>query len=325
MIIVTGGAGFIGSNLINALNQQGITEIVVVDNLENGTKFVNLADLRIQDYLDKKEFIQKIKQGGLGDTPIEAIFHLGACSVTTEWNGAYMMENNFEYSKQLLHYSLRHNINFIYASSAAVYGTGRGFKEEAVYERPLNVYGYSKLLFDQYVRRLMPDAKSQIVGLRYFNVYGPREQHKQQMASVVYHLNQQMSQNGTLKLFEGSDGYAPGEQRRDFVYVGDVTKVNLWCLHHPHVSGIFNLGTGKASTFNQVAQSVIAWHQKGQIDYIPFPEHLKGHYQSYTQANLSQLRAKGCDITFKTVEQGVKEYLDCLHCASTPHEEAVEC
>jgi ADP-L-glycero-D-manno-heptose 6-epimerase len=223
-----------------------------------------------------------------------------------------MMENNYEYSKSVLHYCLDRGVNFLYASSAATYGDGLVFKEERAYEKPLNVYGYSKFLFDQYVRRLLPQAKSQIAGFRYFNVYGPHEDHKGSMASVAYHLNQQLPKNGMVKLFEGCDGYDNGEQRRDFVYVGDVVDVNLWFMDNPLKSGIYNVGTGKSQSFNDVAKAVIAWHNKGHIEYIPFPEHLKGCYQSFTEADITRLREAGYTPPFKPVEEGVKLYLDCI-------------
>ncbi len=311
MIIVTGGAGFIGSNLIRALNGQGETGIVVVDNLSDGTKFVNLADCDVADYFDKEDFLEQIEFGTAMPDRIRAVFHMGACSSTTEWDGRYMMRNNFSYSKALLHYCQDREIPFIYASSAAVYGAGQDFREHRQLERPLNVYGYSKFLFDQYVRLRLGGA-SQIAGMRFFNVYGPREQHKGSMASVAWHFHRQIQDNGELRLFQGSDGYADGEQRRDFVYVEDVAKVMLWFLEHPGCSGIFNLGTGRSQTFNDVARAVIAWHGHGSIRYIPFPDALKGRYQSYTQADITALRDAGYGDEFLTVEAGVKRYLDSL-------------
>jgi ADP-L-glycero-D-manno-heptose 6-epimerase len=317
MIIVTGGAGFIGANIVKSLNEQGHNDIIVVDDLKDGTKFVNLVDLDIADYLDKDDFIARIVSGeDIGAAygqDIEAIFHEGACSATTEWDGKYMMENNYEYSKELLHYCLERRIPFLYASSAATYGDTDTFKEEKQYEGPLNVYGYSKLQFDNYVRRLLPEIDSQVVGFRYFNVYGPREQHKGSMASVAFHLNTQVNDGQNPKLFEGYDGYDDGGQSRDFVYVGDVAKVNLWFWKNPQQSGIFNLGTGQAEPFRAVAEAVINYHQKGQIEYIPFPDHLKGRYQSFTQANIDKLRAAGYDEPFKNVAQGVAEYMAWLN------------
>ncbi|HEX2666907.1 MAG TPA: ADP-glyceromanno-heptose 6-epimerase [Gammaproteobacteria bacterium] len=309
MIIVTGGAGFVGSNLVLALNARGHSDIMVVDDLKDGTKFKNLAEAEIADYRDKDAFLQQLLSNhSFG--PVEAVFHNGACSDTTEWDGRYMMSVNYEYSKALLDYCQARNIPFVYASSAAVYGGGKVFKEERSHEAPLNVYGYSKFLFDQYVRRRMKTGlKSQVVGFRYFNVYGPREQHKGKMASTAFHFNNQILETGKCRLFEGSDGYGDGEQRRDFIHVDDVCAVNLWFWDHPKCSGIFNLGTGRAQPFNDVAKAVIKHHGKGKIEYIPFPDVLKGRYQSYTEADLTALRATGCDHPFMTVEQGVEKYM----------------
>ena len=306
MIVVTGGAGFIGSNIVKGLNDLGRKDILVVDDLTDGTKFANLADLDIADYMDKDEFISAIVSGENLD--IEVIFHQGACSSTTEWDGKFMMENNYNYSKDLLHYCLDFDIPFLYASSAATYG-GRSdnFIEDRVYEKPLNVYGYSKFLFDQYVREILPNANSPICGFRYFNVYGPRENHKGSMASVAYHLNEQITKGEKPKLFAGSDNF-----RRDFIYVGDVVEVNLWFWKNK-VSGIFNCGTGRAESFQSVADAVLDYHHKGEIDYIPFPEHLKGRYQSFTQADLTKFRKTGCPIEFKTVSQGTTEYMQWLN------------
>ncbi|MDK9773393.1 MULTISPECIES: ADP-glyceromanno-heptose 6-epimerase [Vibrio] len=308
MIIVTGGAGMIGSNIVKALNEAGINDILVVDNLKNGKKFKNLVDLDITDYMDRDDFLTQIMAGD-DFGPIEAIFHEGACSATTEWDGKYMMLNNYEYSKELLHYCLDREIPFLYASSAATYGETETFVEEREYEGALNVYGYSKQQFDNYVRRLWKDAEdhgeqlSQITGFRYFNVYGPREDHKGSMASVAFHLNNQINDGENPKLFAGSESF-----KRDFIYVGDVSKVNLWFLESG-VSGIFNCGTGNAESFEEVAKAVIKHHSKGEIQTIPFPEHLKGAYQEFTQADLTKLRAAGCDVEFKTVAEGVAEYL----------------
>ena len=317
MIIVTGGAGFIGSNIVKALNERGRTDILVVDNLSSGVKFKNLADCEIADYMDKEDFIARVLADAEVGAPmsgkVEAVFHEGACSSTTEWDGRYMMRNNYEYSKALLQWCMARNAAFIYASSASVYGAGRVFKEIREHEEPLNVYGYSKFLFDQYVRRLLPGATSQIVGFRYFNVYGPREQHKGSMASVAFHLNNQVLDTGRLRLFEGCDGYGNGEQRRDFIYVGDAVDVNLWFLDHPDKSGIFNVGTGRSQPFNDIAHAVIAWHGRGELEYIAFPDHLRGRYQSFTEADISALRAAGYDRPFKTVEQGVELYMEWLN------------
>lgn len=311
MIIVTGGAGFIGSNIVQGLNAKGLDDILVVDDLSDGTKFKNIVDARISDYMDKDDFLDSILGGDFDDVAIEAVFHQGACSSTTEWDGQFMMENNYEYSKTLLHFCQAKRVPFIYASSASVYGSGSVFKEDIANEAPLNVYGYSKFLFDQYVRA--QTLSSQVVGLRYFNVYGPREQHKGSMASVAFHLNNQLLENGEIKLFAGCDGYGDGEQLRDFVYVGDVVDVNLWFLDNPAVSGIYNCGTGKSQPFNDVAKAVLDYHQKGSLSYIPFPDHLVGHYQSFTEADLTDLRSAGCQLTFKTVDEGVKCYMEWLN------------
>lgn len=317
MIIVTGGAGFIGSNLVRALNEQGRTDILVIDDLSDGRQFYNLNDLDIADYLDKDDFIRRVREGGDVLDGVEVIFHEGACSATTEWDGKYMMENNYEYSKTLLHACLARRIPFLYASSAAVYGGSAVFKEERTHECPLNVYGYSKWQFDQYVRRIQHTFESQVVGFRYFNVYGPREQHKGSMASVAFHFNNQIKDTGQCKLFAGSDGYGDGEQRRDFVFVNDVVAVNLWFWENPDKSGIFNLGTGRCQSFNDVADAVIDWHQQrgGEASktYMPFPDHLKGAYQSFTEADISALRAAGYDQPFASVEEGVAAYLDWLN------------
>ena len=311
-IIVTGGAGMIGSNIIKGLNDGGKKNITVVDNLKDGKKFWNLTELDISDYFDKIDFLDKV-QNRKGFENVEAVFHEGACSSTTEWDGQYMMENNYEYSKVLLHYCLERKVPFFYASSAATYGDSTVYKEESENENPINIYGYSKYLFDQYVRRNETYFESQVVGFRYFNVYGPREQHKGSMASVAFHLNNQIQAGENPKLFEGSGGYGNGEQRRDFIYVSDAVNINLWMLEHPEVMGIFNIGTGKSQTFNEVAESVIKYHGKGEIEYIPFPNHLKESYQSFTEADLTKLRATGYDESFKTVQEGIDEYMEWLH------------
>ncbi len=326
--IVTGAAGFIGSNIIKGLNQRGITDVIAVDDLTHGDRFVNLADCQITDYWDKQEFIDLIRHARLNQPrkqPIKAILHQGACSDTTESNGRFMMENNYRYSRDLFDYCQSQGIAFIYASSAATYGEPALFAESLEYEKPLNVYGYSKFLFDQYVRA--HQLVSQVVGLRYFNVYGAREQHKGRMASVAFHFFNQYQKNARVKLFTGSGGYVDGEQRRDFVSVEDVVKVNLFFLDHPQKSGIFNCGTGLAQSFNDVAVATIntcrraqaekeftllQMQEAGLIEYIAFPEDLKGKYQSFTQAELSRLRAIGYDEKFLSVEEGVSRYVSCL-------------
>ena len=312
MIVVTGGAGFIGSNVIAALNAGGIDDILVVDDLTDGTKFTNFADLRIADYVDKDDFLAVLeRKGGIPD--LTAVFHQGACSDTMEWDGRFMLTNNYEYSKRLFHCCQALQVPFIYASSASVYGGGSVFVEDAGNSAPLNLYAFSKHLLDEYVRRHHTSSGAQVVGLRYFNVYGPREQHKGNMASVAFHFDQQIREDGVARLFAGCDGYEDGEQRRDFVFVEDVAAVNLWFLRNPGVSGIFNVGTGRSQTFNDVANAVIAFHGRGEIEYKPFPDALKSRYQSFTQADIGALRKVGYDKEFSTVEKGVQNYLAWLH------------
>jgi len=322
--IVTGAAGFIGSNLVKALNQRGEHNIIAVDNLTHADKFKNLVDCEIADYLDKKDFLQKLQEGFF-DGLVTAVLHQGACSDTMETDGRYMMENNYQYTLELLNYCQNEEVPFLYASSASVYGGGSVFKESRECEAPLNVYAYSKFLFDQIVRRRWHKRSAQIVGLRYFNVYGPREQHKARMASVAYHFFNQYRAEGKVKLFEGCDGYAHGGQLRDFVSIEDVVKVNMYFLDHPQKSGIFNLGTGQAQSFNDVAVatintlrnadgkpalSITELQQQGILSYIPFPDALRGKYQSYTQADIGALRNSGYSEPFLSVEQGVAKYVE---------------
>ena len=322
--VVTGAAGFIGANIVRALNDRGVTEIIAVDDLQDGDKFVNLADCEIADYLDKDAFLEVVESGGLDDS-VDAVLHQGACSDTTERDGRYMMRNNYEYSKRLLEFCTTEEIRYIYASSAAVYGARTGFRENPESEAPLNVYAYSKLLFDQVVRRRADERTSQVVGLRYFNVYGPREQHKGRMASVAFHFFNQYRAAGHVRLFEGSGGYGPGEQRRDFIFVEDVVRVNLYFLEHAERSGIYNVGTGAAQSFNDVAVATVNacraaqrespltlsdMQEQGIIRYVPFPDELKGKYQSYTQADMGALRAAGYSAPFLRVEQGVHRYCE---------------
>jgi ADP-L-glycero-D-manno-heptose 6-epimerase len=306
MYIVTGGAGFIGSHVVRELNARGIHDILVVDNLENSAKFVNLCDCQIADYMDKREFRERLETGKF-DVRVETIFHQGACSNTMEYNGRYMMDNNYTYSILLLRYVLERRIPFIYASSAAVYGAGTVFVEQPEHERPLNIYGYSKLLFDQYVRRHLPDAQSTVVGLRYFNVYGSNEAHKGHMASMVYQCLVQLQETDVIKLFVGTDGYGDGEQQRDFIFVGDVVAVNLFFAEGGLRKGIYNVGTGKSRSFNDVARTLIALHGSGQIQYISFPETLAGKYQSFTQADVTALRAAGFQSPFTRLEDGIRQ------------------
>jgi len=316
--VVTGAAGFIGSKLVEGLNRRGITEVIADDNLQHSDKFRNLAHCEIADYVDQADFIANLERY---EGAVEALFHQGACSDTMESDGRYMMANNYEYSKRLLEWCQDEETPLIYASSASVYGAGPEFREERRCEKPLNVYGYSKFLFDQYVRGMLEKRTAQIAGFRYFNVYGPNEAHKGRMASVAYHAYHQLLASGKVKLFVGSGGYGNGEQKRDFVYVEDVVDVNLWFLEHRGVSGVYNCGTGRAQTFNELAAAVINAAQgtrltvkdmthKGLIEYVPFPPGLLDKYQSFTQADLSRLRAAGYGAPFRTVEEGVAAYLD---------------
>jgi ADP-L-glycero-D-manno-heptose 6-epimerase len=318
VIIVTGGAGFIGSNLIHQLNHAGERDILVVDNLApapnlTGPKFLNLAGAEYVDYMDKREFRASLKSGRFEDTKIRAILHQGACSNTLEDDGHYMMDNNFTYSKELLHFALDRKIPLVYASTAAIYGASNQFAELPKNERPLNVYGYSKLVFDNYVRRLLPEMKSTVVGLRYFNVYGPREQHKGRMASVLHHFTRQLKDTGTIRMFEGSGGYADGEQRRDFVFVNDLCRINMFFAGLLHdspgkpIRAVVNAGTGEARTFNSVAAALMQVHGPAKIEYIPFPGDLKDRYQHYTQADIAGLRAIGYNAEFTPLEDGVKQ------------------
>ncbi|MCW5648949.1 MAG: ADP-glyceromanno-heptose 6-epimerase [Ramlibacter sp.] len=328
-IVVTGAAGFIGSNLVKGLNARGIDDIIAVDDLTQGDKFRNLADLRIADYVDADLFYDSFADGYFGQ--VEAIFHEGACSDTMETDGKYMMDNNYTLSCGLFNACRERGTRLLYASSAATYGGSDTFRETPEFEKPLNVYGYSKLLFDQRMRReLGPDfsgASTQVAGFRYFNVYGPREQHKGRMASVAFHEFNQFQAEGRVKLFGEYGGYGPGEQMRDFVFIDDVVAVNLWFLDHPDRSGIFNLGTGRAQPFNDVALAVVnglrardghaaldlaeATRQQ-LIEYVGFPDALRGKYQCYTQADLGHLRAAGCEHAFCDVQTGVTRYMDAL-------------
>ena len=324
--IVTGACGFIGANLVKALNARGITEIIAVDNLAQADKFSNLADCDIADYLDQQEFIDMITHGHF-DGHLKAILHQGACSDTMETDGRYMMANNYRYSLSLLNHCQEQEVPFLYASSAAVYGGGNVFREQREFEAPLNVYGYSKFLFDQIVRRRLEShaasTEAQITGFRYFNVYGPREQHKGRMASVAFHHFNQYRSAGKVKLFEGFGGYANGEQKRDFVYVADVVKVNMAFLENG-VSGIYNLGTGHAQSFNELAVATVNACRaldglpalslaelvaQGAIEYVAFPDALKGKYQSFTEADLTQLRRAGYKNEFALVTEGVTDYI----------------
>ena len=312
MIIVTGGAGFIGSNIVAKLNSRGYDDIIVVDDLLDGRKVHNLADLEISDYIDKEAFLKKISSGE-NFKKVDCVFHQGACSTTTEWDGKFMMENNYSYSKVLLEWALKLSAPFYYASSAAVYGASQSFVEFSGAERPINIYAYSKQLFDKYVNKRIHTFSSPVAGLRYFNVYGPREQHKGGQASVVFHAWRQLQQGNEIALFEGSEGYGHGEHRRDFVHVEDIAKINLWMLENSRVSGIFNCGTGQERSFNDLARNVIDAEGRGNIKYVRFPTALKGSYQAYTRANIDRLRNIGYLDEFTSLEMGIKSYVNWLN------------
>lgn len=329
-VVVTGAAGMIGSNLVHGLNAAGINDILAVDDLTDGSKYRNLLGARIADYFDRQEFYGRFARGDFG--VVDAVLHQGACSDTMEHNGQLMMALNYRCTKDLLDICQAQGVRLLYASSAAVYGGSAVFREEPAHERPLNVYGWSKLLMDQVLRQHQPALGKQVVGLRYFNVYGPREQHKERMASVAFHHRRQFRSDGRVRLFGDYGGYGPGQQARDFVHVDDVVAVNLWLLDHPEVSGIFNLGSGRAQPFNDVALAVVNGLRKqaghaalplhqlvalGLVEYIDFPAALMGRYQCFTQADLTALRAAGCQHSFLDVATGVQRYVEWLDAQET--------
>ena len=324
-VVVTGAAGMIGSNIVHGLNAIGIDDVIAVDDLTDGPKYRNLLGAKITDYFDRSDFYGRFARGEFGS--VDAVLHQGACSDTMEHNGRYMLDTNYRCSKDLLDACQAQGTRLLYASSAATYGGSASFREEPEFEQPLNVYGYSKLLFDNIVRRMLPSASMQVAGFRYFNVYGPREQHKGRMASVAFHHFNQFRDTGKVKLFGEYGGYAAGEQSRDFVFVDDVVAVTLWFMQNPQASGIFNLGSGRAQPFNDVAVATVNASRalkgevalplaelvkKGFIEYIPFPEALVGKYQCFTQADLARLRATGCEHRFADVASGVERYVQWL-------------
>jgi len=308
MIILTGGAGFVGSNLLKRLNAEGETDILIVDNLRNADKYRNLVGAKFSDYVAKDDFLRMLEEGKLPEN-ISAIFHQGACTDTLEYNGEYMMRNNYDYSKAILHYAIDNSVPLIYASTAAVYGHAEVATEVPENECPLNIYGYSKLAFDNYVRQHTDKAKSTIVGLRYFNVYGNGEAHKGKMSSMVYHLTNQIKDTGIARLFGAVGKYGPGEQKRDFVYVKDLVELNLFFWRRESTKAIVNAGTGENRSWNDLANAVIAEVGKGHIEYVDFPEALKPKYQFNTRADTTQLRSLGYEGKFYTLEEGVHDYL----------------
>lgn len=313
MIIVTGGAGFIGSNIVKKLNERGIDDILVVDDLTDGRKCRNLQSLQFADYMDYEDFADLMADGSFDCGPVDVIFHEGACSDTMNYDGRYMMKNNYEGSKDILHYCLERRIPLLYASSASTYGSGKnGFREVSDCEEALNPYAFSKLQFDRYVRRVLPYAQSQVAGFRYFNVFGPQENHKDRMASLIFQKYHELREKGKITLFEGTAGYENGGQIRDFIYVNDVVKVLFYFWEHPELSGIYNCGTGAGHTFNEFVKGIIDYCGTGSIEYVPFPEILKGKYQSFTTADTTKLTDAGYDKGFTPLVDAVKEYCELL-------------
>ncbi|MBL7187207.1 MAG: ADP-glyceromanno-heptose 6-epimerase [Phycisphaerae bacterium] len=312
MIIVTGGAGFIGSALIAELNARQITDILVVDRLGNNGKWKNLRNLSFADYVEKTDLLEMVIAGKL-DSPIEAVFHLGACSDTTEPDASYLIKNNYEYTKLLAQWATNANVRFIYASSAATYGDGSaGFEDDEENIEtlcPLNMYGYSKHAFDLWARRT--GLLSKIVGLKYFNVFGPNEYHKDHMRSFIVKAFAQINAEGTVRLFKSHEGdYADGEQVRDFVYVKDAVDMTLFFLDNPHLSGLYNVGTGEARTWNDLVIAVfVAMGKKPNIEYIDMPDSIRNQYQYFTQADMSKLRSAGYDRQITPLEDAIKDYV----------------
>ena len=322
MYIVTGGAGFIGSALVWMLNKQGISDILVVDDLGRGEKWKNLVNLRFADYLHKATFLQLLEQGKLGSS-VEAVLHMGACSSTTEMDAEYLMENNYRYTKVLAEFCLRHAIRFLYASSAATYGDGTlGFEDDPdgmSQLKPLNMYGYSKQLFDLWSWRAK--VMDRMVGLKYFNVFGPNEYHKGDMMSVVCKAFHQIRASGTLRLFRSHrPDYAHGEQQRDFIYVKDCLDVVWWLLEHRDVNGIFNLGRGEARSWNDLARAVFsAMKLPYNVEYVDMPEAIREKYQYFTCAGMERLREQGCPLAFRTLESSVTDYIQTYLMADDPY------
>jgi ADP-L-glycero-D-manno-heptose 6-epimerase len=312
MIVVTGGAGFIGSVFVAKLNDEGIDDIVVIDELGTTEKWKNLVKRRYADYLDKDAFLAMIA-GDCVPFPIEAVVHMGACSSTTERDAGYLMENNFHYSCRLAEWAQKHAVRFIYASSAATYGDGSlGFSDDDEITRalvPINMYGYSKQLFDLWVLR--SGLAGSVAGIKFFNVFGPNEYHKGEMTSVIFKAFRQIRETGTVRLFKSyKPEYGDGGQRRDFVSVKDCVEVLWWLLNNREVNGIFNLGTGTARTWNDLIGAVFAALERPpRIDYIEMPEEIRGQYQYFTEARMDKLRTVGCPVAFSPLENSVGNYV----------------
>jgi ADP-L-glycero-D-manno-heptose 6-epimerase len=312
MIIVTGGAGFLGSALLWGLNEAGRDDILVVDNLGHGEKWKNLVNRRFADYLHKDAFLSAIA-GGEDPFGVTAVVHLGACSSTTETDAEYLMHNNLAYTKAVTRYALARGARLVVASSAATYGDGsRGFDDDpAGLEnlRPLNMYGYSKHLFDLWARR--EGLLGQLASLKFFNVYGPNEYHKGEMCSVVCKAYRQIRETDRLELFKSyREEYPDGGQKRDFLYVKDAVAVMGWLLEHPEAGGLFNVGCGRARTWNDVAAAVFAAMERpSAVEYVEMPEALRGKYQYFTEARMGRLRAAGYERAFCSLEEGVSDYV----------------
>ena len=310
MIIVTGGAGFIGSCVVRTLNNYGIEDILIVDNIASTDKWINIRNKRYIKYVNKIDFLNKLS----GYKDVTAIIHMGAQSSTVEKNFDYLWINNFEYTKTLWEYCAEKNIRFIYASSAATYGDGtQGFDDKSDIDQltPLNGYAYSKQLFDQWVKHQATVFPKQHVGLKFFNVYGPNEYYKGCMASMIFHGFGQIQKDGEIRLFRSYvPKYKDGEQLRDFIYVKDICNVIFWLLENPNVNGLFNVGTGKAQSFNELAEAIFsALGINPHIRYIDMPEELQQKYQYFTEAKMDKLRAEGYTKDFSTLKEGVTDYV----------------
>jgi len=322
MHIVTGGAGFIGSAYVWKLNRQGIDDILIVDDLGTDEKWKNLVNLRYADYLHKDVFLEMVLDEALpGD--FESVVHMGACSSTTERDAGYLMENNYRYTMTLAQWCVENGVRLVNASSAATYGDGsKGFDddESRMNElKPLNMYGYTKLLFDLWARRT--GVLQNIASLKFFNVFGPNEYHKADMMSVVCKAYAQISETGRLKLFKSyKSEYPHGGQKRDFVYVKDCLDVIWWLVNNPDVNGVFNVGTGQARTWNDLAAAVYkAMGREAAVDYIEMPETLRGKYQYFTEADMDKLKAAGCPVKFSSLEDAVADYVGNYLSADDPY------